>query len=409
MPRRSFERRLRESLVLFSVLPALMLVGVGAWAVRESVSFADPAEAWERVAGSGRELIRRAEASGDPALLAAARAHREELSHSVVQSRRWDYLVRRAMWVIPLLALLVAALLTWLAVRAARGMAHGLSRPVDELAGWAGRIARREPLPPPAPDEGARETGEFAVLREAFRHMAAELDASRERELEQERARTWIAMARSVAHELKNPLTPMRFAVRTLERTPAATEAEREAREVIAAESERLEELARAFAQFGRIPEGPPSEVDLREMLDYLLRTHLPPETSPRLRAPVDLPLVRGHHDALSRAFANLLLNAGDATEGRGSVQVVLRALDGGAVEVRVLDSGPGIPPENLERIWEPDFTTKHRGTGLGLALVRQTVQAHGGRVGARNRPEGGAEFRVVLPTAARENVPEVA
>jgi signal transduction histidine kinase len=70
----------------------------------------------------------------------------------------------------------------------------------------------------------------------------------------------------------------------------------------------------------------------------------------------------------------------------------------GDGVEVRVLDTGPGIPPENLERIWEPDFSTKARGTGLGLALVRTTVQAHGGGVWARNRPEGGAEFKVFLP-----------
>ncbi|HEX7243510.1 MAG TPA: ATP-binding protein, partial [Longimicrobiaceae bacterium] len=78
----------------------------------------------------------------------------------------------------------------------------------------------------------------------------------------------------------------------------------------------------------------------------------------------------------------------------------------GEAVEVRVADSGPGIPAENLERIWEPDFTTKSRGTGLGLALVRQTVQAHGGEVSARNRPEGGAEFRVLLPAPTRGIVP---
>jgi signal transduction histidine kinase len=400
-PRRSFERRLRTSLLLFSLLPALLLLAAGAWAVGGAFSLGDSAEAWDRVAESGGALIEKAERSHDPALRAAARTHRQELSHSVVQSRRWDYLVRRGVYVIPLAALLLGALLFWLAMRAARGMAHGLSRPVGELAGWAGRVARGEPLPPPGP-EVAGETGEFGILREAFRKMAAELEASRARELEQERTRTWIAMARRVAHELKNPLTPMRFAVRTLERTPPATEAEREAREVIAAESERLEEVARAFAQFGRLPEGPASEVDLREMLDYLLRTHLPPETHPRLRAPVDLPLVRGHHDALSRAFANLLLNAGDAVQGRGSVTVVMRVLEG-AVEVRVLDSGPGIPAENLERIWEPDFTTKSRGTGLGLALVRQTVQAHGGRVAARNRPEGGAEFRVILPAPARE------
>ena len=113
------------------------------------------------------------------------------------------------------------------------------------------------------------------------------------------------------------------------------------------------------------------------------------------------LPCVHGHHDALSRAFANLLLNAGEvvAAAGGGGVRVELREA-GGEVEVRVLDDGPGIRPEHVERVWEPDFTTKSRGTGLGLALVRQTVQAHGGRVWARNRPDGGAEFGVALPAA---------
>lgn len=401
-PRRSFERRLRVSLLLFSVLPTILLVGAGTWAIHEVVSLTDPAHAWERMARSGGELVRRAEASGDPATVRAARVHRAELEHSVTQSRRWHFLVSRAVYLIPLGALALGWLLFWLAVRAAEGMARGLSRPVEELVGWSGRIARGEPLPS---DDGheREETGDFGTLRDAFRGMVAELEASRARALEQERMRTWIGMARRVAHELKNPLTPMRFAVRVLERTAATSEAEREAREVIAAESERLEELARAFAQFGRLPEGEPSEIDLRELLDYLLRTHLPPEAAPRLRAPVDLPRVLGHYEALSRAFANLVLNAGDAVgEGRGTVTVVLRAVDE-QVEVRVLDSGPGIPPENLGRIWEPDFTTKARGTGLGLALVRQTVQAHGGEVGARNRPEGGAEFRVRLPATARE------
>jgi two-component system, NtrC family, nitrogen regulation sensor histidine kinase NtrY len=395
--RRSFERRLRRALVLFSVLPTLLLLGVGTYGVYRAVTLTQSARAWDRVARSGAELIRRAEGSGDPALAAAARAHRGELSDSVMHANRWDYLLRHALVLVPIAAVLLGLLLAALAVRASRRMGRRLSRPVEELAGWAGLVARGEPLPAPAPDEA--EQGEFGVLRAAFRGMKDELDASRVRELEAERTRTWIAMARRVAHELKNPLTPLRLAVRTLERAGSASEPGREALEVIAAETGRLDELARAFAQFGRLPEGPATEVDLRELLEYLLRTHLPQGVTPRLRVPLELPAVRGHPDALSRAFANLLLNAADAVGASGSVEVVARAANG-FVEVRVLDSGPGIPPENLERIWEPDFTTRSRGTGLGLALVRQAVQAHGGRVAARNRPEGGAEFRVLLPVS---------
>jgi two-component system nitrogen regulation sensor histidine kinase NtrY len=396
--RRNFRRRLRLSLVLFSLAPTLLLSALGAYAVYRALAVTDSIQTWDRVASSGGELLRRAESSGDPALVAAARRHRAELSESVMQARRWEYVVRHALWLIPLAAAVICLLLVWLARRVARGLALVLSRPVTDLVHWSRRVARGEPLPPLTAAE-EEETGEFATLRDAFRTMEAELAASRARDLEAERSRTWVAMARRVAHELKNPLTPMRLAIRTLQRTQPRDEGEQEAREVIVAEAERLEELARAFAQFGRLPEGPVSEIDLRELIDYLLRTHLPAEVSPRLRAPVDLPRVRGHYDALSRAFANLLLNAGDAVAGSGSVAVVMRAMDG-AVEVRVLDSGPGIAAEHMERIWEPDFTTKARGTGLGLALVKQTVQAHGGRVGARNRPEGGAEFRVLLPVS---------
>jgi two-component system nitrogen regulation sensor histidine kinase NtrY len=291
-----------------------------------------------------------------------------------------------------------------LALRAARRMGRRLSHPVEEMAGWARMVGRREPLPA---NDGHAAADEFAVLRRAFRRMETELAHAHQAELEAERARTWVGMARRVAHELKNPLTPMRFALSTLHRTTPDREDAREALEVLQAESARLEELARTFAQLGRMPDGPQSEVDVREMMDYLLRTHLPPHVPSQLRAADGLPPVTGHHDALSRAFANLLLNAGEVVSqaGRGSVSVDVREADG-QVEVRVLDDGPGIAPENVERVWEPDFTTKARGTGLGLALVRQTVQAHGGRVWARNRPEGGAEFGVALPAGAAEREP---
>jgi signal transduction histidine kinase len=400
--RRPFERRLRRALLLFSVLPSLLLVGLGAYAIARAMRLSDGAGAWERVGASGGELIRRVEQSGDTALIRAAARHRVELEESVTNARRWEYLLNRSMVLIALAGLAIGGALGVLALRASRSIGRRLSRPVEELAGWAGMVARREPLPA---NDGRAAADEFAVLRRAFRRMVSELGELHERDLEAERARTWVGMARRVAHELKNPLTPMRFALRTLRRAAPDREDAREALEVLEAESARLEELARTFAQLGRMPEGPPSEIDLREMMEYLLRTHLPPQVRSGLQAPDGLPCVRGHHDALSRAFANLLLNAGEvvaAAGGGGAVRVELRQ-SGGEVEVRVMDDGPGIRPEHVERVWEPDFTTKARGTGLGLALVRQTMQAHGGRVWARNRPEGGAEFGVALPVSEGE------
>lgn len=393
--RGSFERRLLLALLLFSLLPSLALLGAGAYAVSEAVSLGGVVGEWDRVARSGQLLIEHAEASGDPALIRAAAEHRSVLSGSVVQARRWSYLLNRVLGLIPAAALMLAAVLVWTAVRFSREMAHQLSRPVRDLVAWAGRVARGEPLPPPGPAEAGG--GELGVLQSAFRSMSVELERSRARALEDERTRTWVSMARRIAHELKNPLTPMRFAVRTLERTTADQPAAREALDVLETESARLDDLARSFAQFGRLPEGAPSEVDLRELLEYLLRTHIPPHVEHHLHAPEDLPLLRGYHDALARAFTNLLLNAADAVGEGGVIRVSIRHEEG-AVEVRIADSGPGIPDEHRERIWEPDFTTKSRGTGLGLALVRQAVLAHGGEVRAGNRTEGGAEFGVRLP-----------
>jgi signal transduction histidine kinase len=393
--RRPFERRLRRALLLFSVLPSLALVAFGAWALARTVQLTDAVSSWERVGESGGALIRLAEASADPALEAAAARHRAELEVSVTHARRWEFVVERWIAVIPLLGAVLAALLAAGALRASQSIGRRLSRPVEELVRWAGMVARREPLPPRG---GPAAADEFAVLRDAFRRMAAELEASRRSELEAERARAWVGMARRVAHELKNPLTPIRLAVRTLQRRGVAGADADEAVEVLDAESARLEELARTFAQLGRIPEGPASEVDLRELLEYLVRSHLPAQLGAEVHVEGVVSSVPGHPESLSRAFANLLLNAAEAAaEGGGTVWVEIQAVDD-EVRVRVLDDGPGITVVPVERVWEPDFTTRARGTGLGLALVAQAVQAHGGRVWARNRPEGGAEFGVALP-----------
>ena len=170
--------------------------------------------------------------------------------------------------------------------------------------------------------------------------------------------------------------------------------------EVLTAETERLDRLAREFAEFGRLPEGPQSEVYLVELLDELGRTAVPEGVRVSVRANggggPNQTLV-AHYDPLRRAFSNLLRNASEAMGGEGQIDVGV-ARDGEALVVTIADHGPGIPAELRHRVFEPYFTTKEDGTGLGLALVRQTLEAHRGTIRVEETPGGGATFVLAFP-----------
>ena len=127
-------------------------------------------------------------------------------------------------------------------------------------------------------------------------------------------------------------------------------------------------------------------------------RTTVPPHISLVIEADSDLPLLHGMHDALSRAFGNVLLNAVEACGARGTITVSVVSLPHDELLVSVTDSGPGIAADRLEQIWTPYVTDKTGGTGLGLAIVKQTVVAHGGRVEARSGTGKGAEIRLIFP-----------
>ncbi|HTH64378.1 MAG TPA: HAMP domain-containing sensor histidine kinase [Gemmatimonadales bacterium] len=390
-----FRRRIFLVLVAMAAVPTGLAV-IGWMLTVRTVAPASGARAsLEEVAGSARVMLDQIDTNRlAPAARAAMRAHIEALSRGVSLARRADLYLRYYTAGLAIVVVALGTLVLFAAVRVAGHLSRQLSRPIDELVGWTRLIRQREALPGGPPTRGAPE---FESLRLALRDLAGALDAARARELEAERLRAFREVARRVAHEIKNPLTSMRIAVEQLGRPGDAADQRRVvALEVLVAETDRLEQLAREFADFGRLPEGPTSEVDLVELLEELGRTAVPEQVAVVVHAN-GRRSIQGHYDPLRRAFSNLFRNAAEAMGGRGTIDVTV-AGEGRGIVVTVADHGPGIPPDLRGRVFQPYMTTKVDGTGLGLALVRQTVDAHSGTIAASETPGGGATFTLVFP-----------
>jgi len=390
-----FRRRIFLVLLAMAAVPTGLAV-IGWMLTVRTVAPASGARAsLEEVAGSARVMLDQIDTNRlAPAARAAMRAHIEALSRGVSLARRADLYLRYYTAGLAIVVVALGTLVLFAAVRVAGHLSRQLSRPIDELVGWTRLIRQREALPGGPPTRGAPE---FESLRLALRDLAGALDAARARELEAERLRAFREVARRVAHEIKNPLTSMRIAVEQLGRPGDAADQRRVvALEVLVAETDRLEQLAREFADFGRLPEGPTSEVDLVELLEELGRTAVPEQVAVVVHAN-GRRSIQGHYDPLRRAFSNLFRNAAEAMGGRGTIDVTV-AGEGRGIVVTVADHGPGIPPDLRGRVFQPYMTTKVDGTGLGLALVRQTVDAHSGTIAASETPGGGATFTLVFP-----------
>ncbi len=282
-------------------------------------------------------------------------------------------------------------------------LARGVTVPLRRLEEMAGRIAeeRYEPVPGPA------GPGEVGALVAAFNRMAGRLADSRERLRQTERLAAAEEIARRVAHEIKNPLSPIALTLEGLVRTRRLRPQEfdaafDEAVRTIQEEVQRMRVILEDFARFGRLPLPRPRPTDLNDLVRGVLplyaensaRAEIAAELAPGL-APVLI-----DPDRMSEVINNLLVNAVQAIgQSGGSIMVTTRAL-GDLAELQVLDSGPGLSDEILRRLFEPYVSTRPGGSGLGLAIARRIVLDHGGRIEARNRPEGGAVIRVLLPWA---------
>src|SRR5436190_8053773 len=389
-----FRQRIFLILGALTAVPTALAVVGWALAVRTVGPSAGARVALEEDAASARQMIEQIDTTRlTSRQRVVLRQHLEQLSNSVSLARRAETYLRYYAGSFAAVVIVFGSLALVSAIRLAGHLSRQLSRPIDELVGWTRLVRRRMPLPAGPPSHGAPE---FEALRQGLRELVTALDQARDKELEAERLRAFREVARRVAHEIKNPLTAMRIAVDQVRRSGAQSAV---AVDVLSAETDRLDRLAKEFAEFGRLPEGPKSEVDVVDLLVDLSKSAVPPQVAVTVRANGAPCTLLGQYDPLRRAFANLLRNAAEAMGGHGPIEVGV-AKDGQGVLVTIADHGPGIPEAQRQRVFEPYFTTKQDGTGLGLALVRQTIEAHHGTIRVSETAGGGATFCIVLSTS---------
>ncbi|MDP9178897.1 MAG: hypothetical protein M3O61_14530 [Gemmatimonadota bacterium] len=234
-----FRTRLIVILSLFAIVPAALLTLLWSGTVSSALPLVSGRAAWESVAASGQRAISAVRTSElTPAQRVLVDEHERELSSSLEQARRYSFLAGRSTRVVAAAAILALIVFGVAASRVAGHLSRQMSRPLDEIVSWTSLIGRGESLPSPnqTPAKGAPE---FATLRRRMRDMAEALEAGRSRAAETERLRAYRESARRVAHELKNPLTPIGFAVERLRRLAAP--GLQESVEVLAVETGRLE------------------------------------------------------------------------------------------------------------------------------------------------------------------------
>lgn len=297
---------------------------------------------------------------------------------------------------------LIGAIAVLVSVALAVFIARSLSQPLVELAEQTRQVVRGSPKP--VRGRGGRE---LTQLANTFNRTIDELTSMRKRLARTERIAARREVARQVAHEIKNPLAPIRAAVETLRRL-RARESEQfdeyfdEATKTVLEEVHRIKIIVSEFTKYARMKPPEFQRINVVDVAKGVVALHDAPDTDgPTVTLDAtDVPLVVADNDQLVQVLTNLVQNGIEAAQEADISPVITMRIDSSATEVRieVCDNGPGIDPQVRERLFEPYISTKKHGTGLGLAIVQTIVHEHGGELSCSDGSNGGARFEVVLP-----------
>ena len=288
--------------------------------------------------------------------------------------------------------------------------ANRFAAPIRRLTDATARVAAGDLDVTVAADRRGGLLGgdEVQTLMHSFDSMTRDLKRGREEIVRAERELAWREMARQVAHEIKNPLTPMKLSIQHLRQTfrDRAPDFDRILEDVTRTVGEQIDALSRIaseFSRFARMPERQLTRCDMNEVVGEAIRlfdreegirfeSHLAP----------GLPEVLADKEELRRAFINVIRNSVQAMGSRGTIAVAT-SLSGGRVAATLRDTGPGIPEDVLPKLFTPNFSTKTEGMGLGLAMVKRMLDDIGGSIGITSEQGKGVAVTITLPPAPGE------
>ncbi|MBC8214658.1 MAG: ATP-binding protein [Candidatus Marinimicrobia bacterium] len=230
----------------------------------------------------------------------------------------------------------------------------------------------------------------------SFNKMTAELRENREKLLEAEKEIIWRETAKATAHEIKNPLTPIRLSLERMQNKFGSDNFQmvfQDSISVISDEIENLRKLATEFSEFARFPQAKMDEFDLNCLISELIAPYRE-ENEISVELADNLPKLHGDAMQIKQALTNLIQNSIQAESSKIGISAIF---DNGVFYIQISDDGKGIAEEDLPKLFEPYFSKRKKGTGLGLAIVKRIIENHGGKIFVESEIGKSAKFKIEI------------
>jgi nitrogen fixation/metabolism regulation signal transduction histidine kinase len=244
-------------------------------------------------------------------------------------------------------------------------------------------------------------------LIQSFNTMTKELNSSRKRLIQAEKESVWRDMARVLAHEIKNPLTPIRLSIERLERKYYSSSKDFDqvfgnVKKTIHEEVNNLQTLASEFSQFARLPVARPVNYSIHDQLQEIIKPYQD-KAKIILSINAESDHISADVDQMKQVFTNLIQNSIQSLESDNRLIEIETSANTHYIQVMIKDHGQGINPKDLDKIFEPYFSKREKGTGLGLAIVKRIIEQHDGTITAASDPGAGATFTLTFPKLTKQ------